>query len=78
VPERVASWLLQQADDTSANSAFSFEMWASREELVQLLGTSRESVCCALAQFRRDGHLEQRGHHWTVKDRVALEAFCRA
>ena len=71
VPQRVA-WLLlhwvehQPIDGNSNTVGIRIRVTFTHEEMAQFVGTTRETVSRALAEFRRRKWLSVRGSVWTI------------
>lgn len=72
VPARLAHFLLDLSDARSG--AMSFPL--NQTEIANLIGSSRETVCSILNQFRRGGWLENERGRIRVIDRTGLGAAC--
>jgi CRP/FNR family transcriptional regulator len=74
VPGRVAATLLEMAGRSAARvDGGSFTLRRTQAELALELATSRESVARALAEFRKNGWIEQEGPSVTIRSVIALE-----
>ena len=74
VPGRVAATLLEMAERSAVRvDGGSFTLRRTQAELAHELATSRESVARALAEFRRNGWIEQEGPSVTLRSVIALE-----
>lgn len=68
VPARLAHLLLDTSDEHSGEMSFPL----NQTEIANLIGSSRETVCSILNQFRRGGWLEIDRGHIRVTDRSGL------
>lgn len=74
VPSRLAGTILWLADrhGVPAGEATEVPYWFTHQEMADLIGSTRETVTTMLAEFRRNGLVETRNHHFVVLDRSAL------
>lgn len=68
VPERLAHLLLEVSNPSSGE----LEIPLNQTELANLIGSSRETVCSILNQFRRQGLLQANDGRLRIADREAL------
>jgi CRP-like cAMP-binding protein len=74
VPSRLAGTILWLADRYGQTSERGVEVpyWFTHQEMADLIGSTRETVTTVLAEFKRDGLVDSRNHHFIVIDRGAL------
>jgi CRP/FNR family transcriptional regulator len=74
IPARVATVLLEVAEEAGAlEDGGSFTLNRTQAELARMLATTRESVARALADFRNEEIIEQKGRRVTLLSVTALE-----
>lgn len=76
VRSRLASWLMQQANDKGQKTSRGIELALSvnNQELAFQIGTVRELVSRNLSQFQSEGILKIEGRKVIIQDAGALEA----
>jgi CRP-like cAMP-binding protein len=76
VRNRLASWLMQRANDNGEKTPGGIELTLSvnNQELAFQIGTVRELVSRNLSQFQSEGILKIEGRKVTIQDADALEA----
>ncbi len=74
VPSRLAGTILWLADryGSPAESGLEVPYWFTHQEIADLIGSTRETVTTVLADFKREGLVDSRNHHFVVLDRRAL------
>lgn len=74
VPSRLAGTILWLADryGVSVDGGLEVPYWFTHQEMADLIGSTRETVTTVLAEFKRDGLLDSRNHHFVVLSRRAL------
>jgi CRP-like cAMP-binding protein len=74
VPSRLAGTILWLADRYGAAGEHGLEIpyWFTHQEIADLIGSTRETVTTILAEFKREGLVDSRNHHFVVMDRDAL------
>ena len=74
VPTRLAGTILWFADryGQARDGAIEVPYWFTHQEMADLIGSTRETVTTVLAQFKRDGLIVSRNHHFIILDRGAL------
>ncbi len=74
VPSRLAGTILWLADRYGSESERGVEVpyWFTHQEMADLIGSTRETVTTVLAEFKRQGLVDSRNHHFVVMDRRAL------
>lgn len=74
--ERIASFLLEMADRTTADRQGSLELPMSRADIADYLGLTIETVCRGLTQLRQHGTIAVDRAQVVIRDRRALGASC--
>ena len=74
VPSRLAGTILWLADRFGIQSERGIEVpyWFTHQEMADLIGSTRETVTTVLADYKRQGLIDSRSHHFVVLDRRAL------
>jgi len=74
VPSRLAGTILWLADQYGSAKEGGVEVpyWFTHQEMADLIGSTRETVTTVLAEFKRQGLVDNRNHHFLVMDRRAL------
>ena len=72
--ERIALWLTEQADDSSAGTHI-VRLAMNREELADYLGTTRPSLSRELMKMQQEQLIEAEKNTIKIVDRDALEAL---
>jgi CRP/FNR family cyclic AMP-dependent transcriptional regulator len=74
VPSRLAGTILWLADRYGSEGDRGIEVpyWLTHQEMADLIGSTRETVTTVLAEFKRQGLVDSRNHHFVVLDRRAL------
>jgi CRP/FNR family transcriptional regulator, cyclic AMP receptor protein len=74
VPSRLAGTILWLADRHGVTGERGVEVpyWFTHQEMADLIGSTRETVTTVLAEFKREGLVDSRNHHFVVLDRAAL------
>ncbi len=74
VPSRLAGTILWLADRYGGRGEAGLEVpyWFTHQEMADLIGSTRETVTTVLAEFKRDGLIDSRNHHFVVMDRDAV------
>lgn len=74
VPTRLAGTILWLADRYGVRVERGLEVpyWFTHQEMADLIGSTRETVTTVLADFKRQGLIDSRSHHFVVVDRGAL------
>jgi CRP/FNR family transcriptional regulator, cyclic AMP receptor protein len=72
--EKLARFILDlTTDDNSGKAAVTTKLTLTHEEIAQIIGTTRETVTRAFADFKKNNLLIVKGVTLTVKDRSGLE-----
>jgi CRP/FNR family transcriptional regulator len=79
VPSRLAGTLLWLADRYGVPGERGLEIpyWFTHQEIADLIGSTRETVTTILAEFKREGLVDSRDHHFVVLDRPGLTRRAR-
>ncbi len=74
VPSRLAGTILWLADryGTRGDSGLEVPYWFTHQEMADLIGSTRETVTTVLAEFKREGLIDSRNHHFVVTNRDAV------
>ncbi len=74
VPSRLAGTIIWLADRYGLENERGVEVpyWFTHQEMADLIGSTRETVTTVLAEFKRQGLIDSRNHHFLVRDRRAL------
>ena len=74
VPTRLATTILWLADryGTQTESGIEVPYWFTHQEVADLIGSTRETVTTVLADFKKQGLIDSRGHHFVVLNRAGL------
>ncbi len=74
VPSRLAGTILWLADRYGREIEQGIEVpyWFTHQEMADLIGSTRETVTTVLAEFKRQGLVDSRNHHFVVLNRRAL------
>ncbi len=74
VPSRLAGTIVWLADRFGVSSDAGLEVpyWFTHQEMADLIGSTRETVTTVLADFKREGLVDTRSHHFVVVNRDAL------
>ncbi len=70
--ERLADWILRQADRSSSNE---LTLPASKEKLAEVFGVTRPSLSRGIGELVREGLVESEGRVLRILDRRALESL---
>jgi CRP-like cAMP-binding protein len=75
VPSRLAGTILWLADryGVAGDRGVEVPYWFTHQEMADLIGSTRETVTTVLAEFKREGLVDSRNHHFMVLDRDALK-----
>jgi CRP/FNR family transcriptional regulator len=74
VPSRLAGTIIWLADRYGSQGERGIEVpyWFTHQEIADLIGSTRETVTTVLAEFKRQGLVDSRNHHFLILDRRAL------
>lgn len=74
VPTRLAGTILWLADryGRPRNGQLEVPYWFTHQEMADLIGSTRETVTTVLADFKRQGLITSRDHHFVILDRNSL------
>lgn len=74
VPSRLAGTIIWFADRFGVPIDHGHEVpyWFTHQEMADLIGSTRETVTTVLADFKREGLVDTRNHHFVVVNRGAL------
>ncbi len=74
VPSRLAGTIIWLADrfGVPIDSGLEVPYWFTHQEMADLIGSTRETVTTVLADFKREGLVDTRNHHFVVVNRDAL------
>ncbi len=74
VPSRLAGTIIWLADRYGVRGDHGIEIpyWFTHQEMADLIGSTRETVTTVLADFKREGLVDTRNHHFVIMDRGAL------
>lgn len=74
VPSRLAGTIIWLADrfGVSIETGHEVPYWFTHQEMADLIGSTRETVTTVLADFKREGLVDTRNHHFVVVNREAL------
>lgn len=74
VPSRLAGTIIWLADRYGSQNEHGIEVpyWFTHQEMADLIGSTRETVTTVLAEFKRQGLVDSRNHHFLILDRRAL------
>jgi CRP/FNR family transcriptional regulator len=76
VPTRLAGTILWLADryGVAGDRGVEVPYWFTHQEMADIIGSTRETVTTVLAEFKREGLVDSRNHHFMVLDRDALKS----